>query len=101
MLNSDINNAVFKALADYDCRKIIFAIGDKQLTSLEIVTETGLPQSNVFSKLNTLQKCGLVDVLEYKPGKAGPRSRVYVSKMTKAVIEIDGFEPPKVRLVIR
>ena len=95
------NNKIFKALADYDCRKILFAIADGQLTSLEIIEQTNLPQSNVFSKLKALQLCGLVDILEYKTGKAGPRSRVYVSKMVKAVIEIDGFEPPKVRLVPR
>lgn len=88
------NEDVLRALADPDCRKIIFSVKDKPHTIKELIEKTSIPQGTIFTKISTLEKLDLIQMAQYSNFKnAGPKARIFSSNFVSANIEISGIEP--------
>jgi DNA-binding transcriptional ArsR family regulator len=59
-LSTTIKAKLFRGFADPSRLSILEALRDNPLTVSEIITATGLSQSNVSNHLNCLHGCGLV-----------------------------------------
>ena len=83
------HNSIFRALSDFDNRKIIFSIIEKPKTIQEIIAWTKLPQSTAFLKIKELQKLELIEqVGQSKEDNSGPKSKTYKSKILSARISV-------------
>lgn len=88
------SGAVFDALADSDCRRILEETTDDALTARELTSECDIPTSTLYRKLEQLAEVGLLEerVRIRRDGKHASEYRQAFAGLTVSVSGDSGVE---------
>lgn len=100
----DITNKIFKELADFESRHILFSIVNNPKSIQEISLELKIPLSTAYQKIQNLKKISLISV-QPEFLENGKIVQIYQSHVKDVQIHLSNFEPkislkknPKVKL---
>lgn len=95
--DTDASQAVFDALADEECRRIVATL-DEALTASEVAEACDLPQTSTYRKLELLSDAGLV-AEETELRMDGHHATRYVRDFEGVFVACDGDVPFDVDVV--
>lgn len=80
--------AVFDALADRDCRRVLRAVADVSLTANECARVCDVPLSTTYRKLELLADAGLVDA-RIRVRRDGKHANEYRRRFDRVCVAVD------------
>ena len=89
----DITQKVIEALADAECRAILFSRIRKGKTASDLSSILKIPLSSVYKKLSDLENLTLVEIEKTILSEKGRRFKIYRSRINRAEISIKKPDP--------
>jgi len=88
----DISQKIFKELAHFESRHILFSIIKHPKSIIDIVKEQKIPISTAYKRIQSLEKCALIhENTDF--AENGHITKYYQSKIKDVEISISKFEP--------
>ncbi len=90
---SDVDQKIFKILADVQARTILFSIIKKGKTTIDLFEEHRIPISSIYKKITELEDLDLIRIEKHIMANRGKRFKVYRSRISEATVKIQSLNP--------